>query len=69
MKELHGARRALVKSRVATRNRDHTHRSALLKRQARARLAQIERQILRSTPPCTLTSPPIPPCRPASTSW
>lgn len=45
MKELHGARRALVKDRVAARNRSHTHHSALLKRQARARLAQIDRQI------------------------
>ena len=45
MKELHVARRALVKDRVAARNRGHTHRSALLKRQARARLAQIDRQI------------------------
>jgi transposase len=45
MKELHGARRALVKDRVAARNRDHTHRSALLKRHARQRLRQIERQL------------------------
>jgi len=45
MKELHGARRALVKGRVAARNRDHTHRAALLKRQARERLRQIDRQI------------------------
>jgi transposase len=45
MKELHGARRALVKDRVAGRNRNHTHRSALLKRQARERLRQIDRQI------------------------
>jgi transposase len=45
MKELHGARRALVKDRVAARNRDHTHRSALLKRQVRARLRQLERQL------------------------
>jgi transposase len=45
MKELQVARRALVKNRVAARNRDHTHRSALLKRQARERLRQIERQI------------------------
>jgi transposase len=44
MKELQVARRALVKDRVAARNRDHTHRSALLERQARARLAQIDRQ-------------------------
>jgi transposase len=45
MKELQVARRALVKDRVAARNRGHTHRAALLKRQARARLAQIDRQI------------------------
>jgi transposase len=45
MKELHGARRALVKDRVAACNRDHTHRSPLLKRQVRARLRQIERQL------------------------
>jgi transposase len=45
MKELHVARRALVKDRIATRNRDHTHRSALLKRQTRERLRQIEREI------------------------
>jgi len=45
MKELDVARRALVKNRVAARDRDHTHRSPLLKRQARARLAQIDRQI------------------------
>jgi hypothetical protein len=32
MKELHGARRALVENRVAARNRDHAHRPALLKR-------------------------------------
>jgi transposase len=45
MKELQVARRALIKDRVAARNRGHTHRSPLLKRQARARLAQIDRQI------------------------
>jgi transposase len=45
MKELHVARRALVKDRVAARNRDHRHRSALLKRHARERLRQIDRQI------------------------
>jgi transposase len=48
MKELHGARRALVKDRVAARNRDHTHRSALLKRQVRARLRQIEHSAVAS---------------------
>ena len=45
MKELHVARRALVKDRTAACNRDHTRRAALLKRQAAQRLAQIERQI------------------------
>jgi transposase len=45
MKELHGARRALVKDRVAARNRGHRHRAPLLKRQARERLRQIDRQI------------------------
>ena len=45
MKELHVARRALVKDRVAARNRDHRHRAPLLKRQARERLRQIDRQI------------------------
>jgi transposase len=45
MKELQVARRALVKDRVAALNRAHTHRSALLKRQATERLRQIERQI------------------------
>jgi transposase len=45
MKELHVARRALVRDRVAARNRDHRHRSPLLKRQLRERLRQIDRQI------------------------
>ncbi len=45
MKELHVARRALVKDRTAAMNRNHTRRSALFKRQAARRLAQIERQI------------------------
>jgi transposase len=45
MKELHIARRALVKDRVAAKNREHTRRSPLLKRQAAERLKQIERQI------------------------
>jgi transposase len=45
MKELQVARRALVKDRVAARNRDHRHRSALLKRHARERLRQIDRQL------------------------
>jgi transposase len=45
MKALQVARRALVKDRVAARNRDHRHRSALLKRHARERLRQIDRQL------------------------
>lgn len=45
MKELHAARRALVRDHVAARNRHHTHRAPLLKRQAGQRLRQIERQI------------------------
>jgi transposase len=45
MKELLVARRALVKDRVAALNRNHTHRSTLLKRQAAERLRQVERQI------------------------
>jgi transposase len=45
MKELQVARRTLVKDRVAARNRDHGHRAPLLKRQARERLRQIDRQI------------------------
>lgn len=45
MKELHVARRALVKDKIAARNRDHTHRAPLLKRHAGQRLRQIERQI------------------------
>ena len=35
----------MSKDRVAARNRGHTYRSALLKRQARERLRQIDRQI------------------------
>ena len=38
MKELHVARRALVKDRTAACNRDHTRRAALLKRQSRHRM-------------------------------
>lgn len=45
MKELHIARLALVKDRTAARNREHACRSALLKRHAAQRLAQIDRQI------------------------
>jgi transposase len=45
MKELHVARRSLVKDRVAVQNREHIRRSPLLKRQAAERLRQIDRQI------------------------
>jgi transposase len=45
MQELHVARRALIKDRVATLNRAQAHRSVLLQRHAAERLEQIERQI------------------------
>ncbi len=45
LRELLGARRALVKDRVAASQRDQTRRSPLLKRQTDQRLRQIERQI------------------------
>jgi transposase len=45
MRQLHVARRALVKDRVAATNRGHIRLCPLLKRQAVARLRQIERQI------------------------
>ena len=45
MKELHVARRALVKDRVAAANRAHNHRALLLKHQAAQRVSQVERQI------------------------
>lgn len=45
MKELHLARRALIKDRAAALNRGQILRSVLLKRQNAQRLQQIERQI------------------------
>jgi transposase len=45
MKELQVARRALVKDRIAAQNRSHRHRLPLLKRQAKERLGQIDRQL------------------------
>jgi len=45
LKELHGARTALVKDRVATINRGHIRRLPLLKRQADQHLKQIDRQL------------------------
>ncbi|MEZ6001212.1 IS110 family transposase [Hyphomonas sp.] len=45
LKELHVARMALVKDRTATKNREKSLSSALLKRQSRQRLAQIERHM------------------------
>lgn len=45
LKELHLARHALIKDRTATRNRLKRLTLPLLKRQARLRLAQIERQL------------------------
>ena len=45
MKELLVARRGLVKDHVAASNRNHVHRSPLLKRLADQRLRQVERQL------------------------
>jgi transposase len=45
LKELHVARRALIKDRTRLMNREKTLTSALLKRHAKARLAQVECQI------------------------
>ena len=45
LKELHGARTALVKDRVAAQNRRHVLRLALLKRQAEQRLRHIDQQL------------------------
>jgi transposase len=45
MKELHNARTALVKDRVATLNRQKQLRSAILKRLANQRLKQIDSQL------------------------
>lgn len=45
LKELHLARMALIKDRVAARNRGHILRLPLLRRQAEQRLRQIEQQL------------------------
>ena len=45
LKDLHVARTGLIKDRTRLRNRARTHDVAVLKRQTRARLAQVERQI------------------------
>ena len=45
LRELHVARAALIKDRTRLCNRAQTHDLAVLKRQTRARLAQVERQI------------------------
>jgi transposase len=45
LKELHVARTALVKDRVAARNRSHVLRLPLLKRQAEQRLQHIDQQL------------------------
>lgn len=46
MKELHGARQALVKDRTAALNRQKTVRSALIKRHIVQRLRQIDSQLV-----------------------
>ncbi|TQE92699.1 MAG: IS110 family transposase [Spiribacter salinus] len=45
LRELHVARTGLIKDRTRLRNRAQTHDIAVLKRQTKARLAQVERQI------------------------
>jgi transposase len=45
LKDLHVARAVLIKDRTRLRNRAQTQDIALLKRQTKARLAQVERQI------------------------
>ena len=45
LKELHVARAGLIKDRTRLRNRAQTQDVAILKRQTKARLAQVERQI------------------------
>lgn len=45
LKDLHVARTALIKDRTAAKNREKSLQSPLLKRQARERLAQIERHL------------------------
>jgi transposase len=45
MKELSVARLALIKDRTAAMNRKHVRRSALLQRQCKVRIAQINKQI------------------------
>ena len=45
LKNLHVARAALMKDRTRLRNRVQTHEVAVLNRQTKARLAQVERQI------------------------
>lgn len=45
LKDLHIARTGLIKDRTRLRNRAQTHDIAVLKRQTKARLAQVERQI------------------------
>ncbi len=45
LKELAAARRALVRDRTAIKNRQHTLKSTLLKRQATQRLKQIDKHI------------------------
>lgn len=46
LRDLHVARTGLIKDRTRLRNRAKTHDIAVLKRQTRARLAQVERQIV-----------------------
>lgn len=45
LREMSLARRALIKDRTAARNREHVAQNAIIRRQLKARLSQIEKQI------------------------
>jgi transposase len=45
LREMNVARQALIKDRTAARNREHVAQNAMIRRQLKARLGQIEKQI------------------------
>lgn len=60
MKELHIARHALVKDRAATKNREHTRRSTLLRHQAPSAWRRSNVRSPPSTQPCAIFSQTMP---------
>jgi len=68
MKELHVARRALVKDRVAARTATTGTARRCSSVTPGSACGRSTASSPRSTPPCTPSSPPIPPCRSASPS-